>query len=213
MPGMIDGLKHLSSIGGKFLKTTAIEMYLDTYHADVIANLSMILKGVTPEDVKQYVEGGMALPIPEVYFKYLKGFEDYIEKFDPSRLFEYIHEANPMVAAAIMDMGDAGVNYIVNFKKFVLDSVKNAVPDEPPEDKATETPEDISPANQSEETPEEPVRRMTRIPFKIAGEDKPLDIAPPRMKRVTCDECGESWEIPEKDIPKLTECPFCHASA
>ncbi len=219
MSDFITGFSKLAStyksIGGKFLKATAIELFFDTYHDEIVKKLAEGLAHIPPGDVAKIIHDKMALPIPPHFFQYLKGFEDYVEGFDPGRLFELISEANPMIAAAIIDQGEEGANYMVNFRDFVLDSVRDIeLPEEePPEAKKTR------PSGETEE--EEGPPHIQHMRATIISNDEPpaaetkparkLPKKPPEgMVRLRCDKCGEGWDVPVDDVSSVKECPFCH---
>ncbi len=165
------------------LKGTAIELTIDFYHNEIIAHFHNALKYVDPADVPEFVRGNKALPLPDSFLSDLKGLEDYLEKIDPARIFGWIVEANPEVARAIMDMEDEGATYIVNFKSFIIDSLKASRPEQ---EEAIEG------------------KAATEAAEEIPGSS---------MKRLTCDECGESWVAPEEEASATTKCPFCEAPA
>ncbi len=172
-----DGFEKLvaktKSAGGRFLKGWVIESYLELNHDELVRKIAEALSHIKPEDVPNYVHGKKALPIPQEVFRNLKGFEDYMQKVNPKRLFEWIADASPPVAAALMDMGDEGVEYIIWCKQSIIDSVKT-VPDskqEPTEKEPADTPkEDMVLAVCDECQKSWPVKRaefssITKCPF------------------------------------------------
>lgn len=224
MSDFISGFAKLAttykSIGGKWLKGTAIELFFDTYHDEIVKKLAEGLAHIPPGDVAKIIKDKMALPIPPHFFQYLKGFEDYVEGFDPGRLFELIAEANPLIAAAIMDQGEEGANYMVRFKAFVLATVREIevpeeepAPEEEPKQPAGETEGEEGPPHiphmratiiSNDETPaakkQTPKKKLTKKP--AAG-----------MTRLHCDKCDESWDVLVDDVSTVKECPFCHEPA
>ena len=227
MSDLISGLTKLATtykgIGGKWLKGTAIELFFDTYHDEIVKKLAEGLAHIPPEDVPKIIHDKMALPIPRHFFEYLKGFEDYVEGFDPGRLFELISEANPLIAAAIMDQGEEGANYMVRFKAFVLDSVRKIeAPEEEQPGEVEERPaEKVEEGEgEAEETPHPSVPHLRAT--VISSDETPtkpktakkLPKKPPRgMTRLHCDKCEESWDVPVDDVSGVKECPFCHEPA
>ncbi len=226
MSEFITGLTKLAatykSIGGKWLKGTAIELFFDTYHDEIVKKLAEGLAHIPPGDVPKIIHDQMALPIPRHFFEYLKGFEDYVEGFDPGRLFGLISEANPLVAAAIMDQGEEGANYMVRFKAFVLDSVRDIkTPEE--EIKAEKVEEQQTKETEvSEDEVEEPSHVPHLRATVISSDEAPaktkpakkLPKKPPRgFTRLHCDKCEESWDVLVDDVSAVKECPFCHQPA
>ena len=191
--------------GGKFLKNMAVELFIETHHAELVNSFAESLSFIEPADVSKYIKGKEALPIPETLFTGLVGFEDWLEEFEPARLFEWIAEATPLIAAAIMDMGEEGSDYIVSLKAFIVDSVKA---------KASQSAEEVvepPPALEEEETPAPAQFRAT-----IVGEDTPP--TPPKKvkkpkKKLTCDSCHQTWEATEEEAAATTVCPHCGAPA
>lgn len=197
--------------GGKFLKNMAVELFIETHHAELVNSFAESLSFIEPADVSKYVKGKEALPIPETLFTGLVGFEDWLEEFEPARLFEWIAEATPLIAAAIMDMGEEGSDYIVSLKAFIVDSVKAKASQAAEEiaEKVTEPPPALD--DEEEETPPPPRFRAT-----IVGEDTPPK--PPKKvkkakKKLTCDSCHETWEATEEEAAATTVCPHCGADA
>lgn len=219
MSDLLTGFKVLAerykSSGGRFVKNTLIEMFIDNFHEEIIFRLKEVLDKVSPEDVGRYVHNNEALPIPPDTFDFLKGFEDYLETFDEGRLFEYIAEANPLIAAAFMDMGDEGAEYFVKLKKFFIDSVKAA--------KGIEEIAESQPAAEEtaavEEKTEEPSPPMFRT--KVASSEPPKTPAKIVKKasrtkgrqKVSCSKCGWSQVMTPEEADKVTECPQCHEPA
>ncbi len=227
MSDLLSGLTKLATaykgIGGKWLKGTAIELFFDTYHDEIVKKLAEGLAHIPPGDVAKIIHDKMALPIPRYFFEYLKGFEDYVEGFDPGRLFELISEANPLIAAAIMDEGEEGAAYMVKFKAFVLDSVRDIkVPEEEVEKEVKEPAGEKT--EESEEVTETPPHVQHHRATIISNEEPPAEKkTPPKKKlskkpaagmtRLCCDKCNESWDVPTDDVTTVKECPFCHAPA
>lgn len=203
---LLEGLRILAgkykNVGARMAKGIMVEYFIDINHDEIVARLKAVLMFVRPKDVKRYIEEKEALPIPPAVFKYLAGFEDWIKGLEPERLFAFIQEASPEIAAAIMEMGDAGAEYMVQFKQFILDNVK-----------ALSGKEDIP--DTVEEIIQERAPKQEPLKAKFAGDTKDIPSQPrtPEKKLVTCEECKESWEATPEEVLALTECPFCHAPA
>ena len=229
--GLTSLAKTYKTIGGKFLKGTAVELFIDTYHDEIVRMLAEGLALIPPENIPKIIHDKLALPIPPAFFEYLKGFEDYLDGFDPGRLFELISEANPLIAAAIIDQGEEGANYMVRFKAFVLDSVrdiKEAEPEPEVAEEKTKSEVRVKQAPHVSVDEEESGGQLYQVPHlraTVASED---NSTPPEgktetqkpklperpaegMARLHCDQCDESWDVPQGDLSSVTECPFCHA--
>ena len=142
------------------------------------------------------VKGKIALPIPPTFFEFLQGFEDFLDNFEPERLFQWIAEANPLIAAAIMDQGKDGADYMVRFKQFVIDSVKALEPQEEPlEEPATDeaTPEPAGKTEESSVTKQPPAKPQVK----------------PGHKLLTCDKCKEPFTVTDEEAKNIKECPLC----
>jgi len=225
MSDLFEGFKSLASqykhVGGKFLKGTALELFLEYYHDDLIKNFEIALATIPPEVVPELVKGGAALPIPIEFFKNLKGFEEYLETIEPGRLFEWIAEASPLHASAIMDLGDEGAEYMVKLKQFIMDSIKAV--EEVAEVQETSEVEKQEPAAEEaeEKTTPPPARFRSKVveptpppvPKTPKAPKQVVETPVPKMKKLTCEKCNESWEVTEEEALLVTECPFCHEPA
>jgi hypothetical protein len=244
---ILEGFQKLASsyksTGGRFLKNMAIELFIETYHGEIVERLAMALSMVKPEDVPAYVRGEVAFPIPPAFFETVHGFEDYLESFEIERFMEFIAEANPLITAALMDMEQEGYDYLVRFKKYIVDSVREAMPaveEEQAEQEEKEAPapqpaeEEVEeaapiaapglrtkvispqPPETESEAKEPPSAEPTPMPAKPLRKKTPQRAkkAPaPKTKRLHCDKCNNSWEATEEEAAAITECPFCHAPA
>lgn len=235
----LDGLKGLKGVGGKFLRNMAINMFLEQQHGVIISGLAMGLATIDPTEVHEYIYQGKALPIPEDFYPPLFGFEDFLESFEETTLFEWIREANPLIAAAIMDCGTDGVNYIIKLKRFIIDTVKERDPDYDGAAKpAGETGDTARPISQEIPQPpagddesEDGVSLSRGIPmsasrFKVVAAD---DTVPENTVQVEpkkdnlskteaakadpvfakCDECGWEEYLPREQVQALDKCPVC----
>ena len=192
---MTDLLHAVKSMAGTMGKGLLIECFLEWHGDELIAQLKDILdkSGITAESIPDYVLNNKALPIPGEAFTAMRGLEDYLEQIDPGRVFEWIHKARPDLAEALIELGDPGAEYIVRFKMFMIDSIKASAPSPEPE-----APAESESQNEGVESPDE-------------GVESPEEPAVPEMKikRVTCELCGESWNATEEEAAKTTECPHC----
>jgi hypothetical protein len=225
MSDLVEGFKILTGqykhVGGKFLKGTALELFLEYYHDDLIESFTKALNTIPPEMVPELIKGGAALPIPIEFFQNLKGFEEYLETIEPGKIFEWIAEASPLHASAVMDLGKEGAGYMVKLKQFIMDSVRAA--EELAEVQETTEVEKQEPAAEAEEPTPPPARLRTKVvesepppPPKVPKVPKAPKVAEtpaPEMKTLTCDKCKESWEVTEEEALLVTECPFCHEPA
>lgn len=221
MSELIDGFKILANqykhVGGKFLKGTALELFLEYYHDDLIESFKRALNTIPPEMVPELIKGGAALPIPIEFFQSLKGFEEHLETIEPGRIFEWIAEASPLHASAIMDLGKEGANYMVKLKQFIMDSVRAV--EEPAEVQETIEVEKPEPtAEQTEEPPPPPARFRTKViepppPKPTKSKKEAAEEEPPKTKKLTCEKCNHSWEVTEEEALLVTECPNCREPA
>ena len=217
MNDMVSGFKILveqyKDVGGKFLKATAVELFLEMYKKDIVEGLGKTLRMLNPTEVPRMVRENEAFPVPAKYFTKCAGFVDIIEKFPVDRFFEeFLAPASPLVAAAIIDMGDEGADYIVKFKRFFVDSVKAEAVLQAPETEPE--PEETEPV--IEETEERPLAAGPALRFKVAEAttaEKIVETKPPKMKKLTCDGCGHKWTVPEEEVAAVKECPKCQAPA
>ena len=186
--GLIGGLK---GIGGRLGRAIVFETYLETHHDFLIAAFKAALGHIRPADVPSYVQGNMALPIPEEAFRQMSGLEDCLERIEPHRIAEWINEARPEIFLALAELGDEGAEYIVRFKQFIIASVKAAGKQPEEGEKEEATPPDES----KEATPS----------------SQKSQVEPPHSFRVNCDECNESWMVTQEELADLKTCPFCDA--
>ena len=152
-------LKRIKSFGGEFAKGLAIETYISFNKEDLISKFRVALSLIKPEDVPKFVKGQKALPIPTQFYISMKGLEDYLETVNPERIFEWISEANPDIAKALMDLGDEGAQYMVQFKAFIIDSIKaasdskEATTEKPQDEEKSQTGEDAQPKTKKGSVP------------------------------------------------------------
>lgn len=208
MTAVQDILATLKKLGGKMGKGFAIECYLQFYGNDFIGMVKKLFDdaGIKPDDIAGFVNGNQALPIPESAFYELVGLEDYLETIDEERIFEWIHQARPDLAMALMAEGDAGAEYVVKFKKFMIGSINEAAKNlagqqiKPDVKQATKVPE---PTKGAAESPEPETEAE---PETVPGPSDGM-----QLKKVTCNDCGESWTTTAEEYERTTECPFCGA--
>lgn len=116
-------------MGKDDLKAAAKEFFIDTYlefyHDQVIDTLKSILAPLSPDSLKQFVAEGTAPPIPDAGIEALKGYEDYLEKLKPGEVFQWLAEARPDLAETLVELGDAGAEYVIKLQHFIIDSIKN----------------------------------------------------------------------------------------
>jgi len=219
MSDMVTGFKILAEqykdVGGKFLKATALELFLEMYKKDIIEELGNALRMLNPAEVPRMVREGIAFPIPDSFFAKCASFEEYVEKFPVERFFEeFLAPASPLVVAAIIDMGDEGAEYMVNLKQFFVDSIKaqaelrkQAAESEPAVEETAKTEPAVE---ETEEIP--PVAPRFRV--KVA-EAAPAERTkkPVKLKQLTCEECSHKWTVPEDEVASVKECPECRAPA
>ena len=194
---MTNLLVALKNLGGTMGKGLLIECFLEWYGDELIAQIKDMLdqSGITAEDIPDFVLNNKALPIPDQAFSALKGLEDYLEQVDPARIFEWIQKARPDLAIALIALDDAGAEYIVRFKMFMIDSIKAVAPSSQPEQptqqaEGAEDAKDEEGESETDTTEEPAVPEMT-------------------VKKITCEECGGTWNATEEEAAKATECPFC----
>ena len=194
---MTDLLHAVKSMAGTMGKGLLIECFLEWHGDELIAQLKDILdkSGITAESIPDYVLNNKALPIPGEAFTAMRGLEDYLEQIDPGRVFEWIHKARPDLAEALIELGDPGAEYIVRFKMFMIDSIKASAPSPEPE-----APAEVAEGDTGDEEEESPADTP---PSPEPG------IPEMRIKRITCELCGESWNATEEEAAKTTECPHC----
>ena len=215
MSDLVKGFKILSQQYkgpiGRLLKATAVELFLEQYKADIISRLGGYLHQLNPVAVPDMVRQNVALPVPESLFEQCIGFEDFIENFPVDRFFEeFLAPANPLIAAAIIDMEDDGADYLIKFKQFFVDSVKAKVAQRQVEEVIEETPPEPASEATQEVKEEKPA---PSAPLRVAPHVKIAEAAAKVMKRLTCDKCHESWDVPEDKVASIKECPFCHSPA
>lgn len=215
MSDLITGFKILANqyrdVGGKFLKSMAIELFLETYKGELVERLANSLRLLNPAELPRMVRENVAFPIDESFFVQCVGFEEYIEKFPIERFFEeFLVPANPLISAAIIDMGDDGADYLVKFKKFFLDSVKAESAKRKVEESIEEKPPETTPETTQEV---EEVNPIPQTQLRMAPRVKVAEATPKKMKRLTCSSCNQSWDVPEDQLEKIKECPFCHEPA
>ena len=186
---MTNMLNAVKKMGGTMGKGMLIECFLEWYGDELVNQIKDMLdqSGITAETIPEYVLNNKALPIPDEAFSAMKGLEDYLEQVDPARIFEWIQKARPDLAIALINLDDAGAEYIVRFKMFMIGSIR-AAPSTPVEEG--------SDGDESQpDTPPSPSDEPTVPEMKV--------------KRITCEECGESWNATEEEAAKTTECPHC----
>ncbi len=189
-------LNRIKSFGGELGKGLAIEAYIGFNKDELISKFRVALSLINPKDVPKFVKGQKALPIPTQFFASLKGLEGYLKTVSPERIFEWIEEASPDIAKALMKLGDEGALYMVQFKTFIIDSIK-AVPDNTsqnltvPADQESTT-EELPPPDQGETT-------------QVNEGDKPQA----GMVRLRCTSCGEPIIVPKEEVASIKACPYC----
>jgi rubrerythrin len=216
---MTDLVSAIKGLGGKFGKGMVVELFLQWYEDELVDQFKQILDGagVTSESIKDYVLNNVALPIPPEAFAKMKGIEDYLTTIEESRIFTWLYQARPDLGQTLMEMGDAGAEYVVRFKLFVIDSIKNSRKESVEPEKAEEAPE----KPKAEETPEDeenpqdiPLIRPGSVKFTGDLEEKPAkeaQRATEKTKKVTCDQCGAvRYGTPEEAAKWAQEpCPTC----
>jgi hypothetical protein len=221
---MTDLLSKLKGFGGMFGKGMVIEMFLQYFEKDMIAQFKEMLdkSEITEADIEGYVTQGVALPIPREAFEQMKGIEDYLETIEETRIFEWLYAARPDLAEKLSTLGDAGVAYIFKFKRFIIDSVR-AVPGkeetEPVPDKPEESP---NPPEETAEDEETEQAFLTPMAVKYVGDltEKDGDVKEAQRadtdekkatKRVTCQECGYHIDVTEEEAARMMNepCPEC----
>lgn len=205
-------VEQYKDVGGRFLKATALELFLATNHDEIVAELANALKQLNPAAVPDMVRNNLALPIPSSFFTRCIGFVDYLEKLDMRYFFEdFLAPANPLIAAALMDMEDEGAKYLLHLKEFFVDSVKEQaalrVLETEPEPLVEETVE-TEPVEETEETPPAPM-----LHFKVAEATTEKKEEKIKLKHLTCEACGHKWNVPEAEVASVKECPKCRAPA
>ena len=117
-------------MGRDDLKAAAKEFFVDVFlefnRGEVIDTLKKILAPFSPDDMKQFASEGTAPPIPEAVVEHLKGYEDYLEKLKPEEVFQWMFEARPDLAEALMSLGDEGASYMIKLQSFIVESVKTS---------------------------------------------------------------------------------------
>ena len=93
-------MEVFKSFGGKLGKGIAVELYLDYFNDQIVAELAKALQGLRPEDIPELVHSRKALPIRPDSFRKMKGFEGYLATIKPERIFGWLSEARPDLAMA-----------------------------------------------------------------------------------------------------------------
>ena len=175
--------KSLKGTVGETGKAIAVEMYLEMYHGEFINNFRKALMHIKVEDVPLYIYGKKPLPIPPNVWSYAKGFEKQIERIKIERILEWIAEARPEIAKAIMAEGSVGYLYLRELKKSIIQAVENAPP-------------------LTEVQQQQMDQALGQKPEEKSTENIP-------MTEVTCDACGYKFTIPTSEKHNIKECPSC----
>jgi ribosomal protein L37AE/L43A len=114
--------KQLSKFGSRF----AFEFFLETAHDGIVQALQRYLSDITPEKIRVKVRNSEFPSIKHLSLEAVGDNLEHIEKISLVRLVELIGEARPDLVAAIQDMGEEGVGYLVKLRQHILDQLKNA---------------------------------------------------------------------------------------
>lgn len=182
-------------IADPLAKNTMIELYLKYDHVNLISHLKVYLSHLSAKDIPSLVSGNIALPIPPKAFIEMVPVLDYLKKLNPQRLYEWIAEARPDLALALAKTGQDGQDYMLRFKTHIIDSITET------QSKATEQPEP-----EPEATAEHQVQEPDN---KEPSTSEPTE----SKKRVTCEECGDSFVVTEAELANITTCPSCGSPA
>lgn len=112
-----------------------IDVFLEFYRDEIIGKLRKFLAPLSPKDLKQCVNDGKSPPVPAEAIKELKGYEDYLEKLRPEEVFQWVVSARPDLAEVLVELGDAGAEYVIKLQAFIVDSIRS------PEGTPKQTPE------------------------------------------------------------------------
>lgn len=115
------GFDELKAVG----KELFIETYVELFGNEIVDTLGKILAPLNPDNLKQLVAEGKAPPVPDEAVEELKGYEDYLEKLKPEEVFEWLFKARPDLANTLVSLGDEGAEYMVKWRAFIMDSIRN----------------------------------------------------------------------------------------
>ena len=173
-------LEKAKRVGNRFF----FEFFLEMFHDQLIEQFATYLADYTPDNFKDMVLQKKYPYFDPGVFRNLHGYETYLERIKPQRLFEAIAEARPDIAEMLWNLGDSklppeqkpGLLYVVGFRKHFLDRVMGG-------------------------------GRDSGVVADL--QDKP----PKQMTTAHCHNCGRSWPVPVDEFDNIKECPFCHAGA
>ena len=166
----------------KFGSRWFFEFFLEMFHDRLIEQFRTYLAEYTPEQFQDMVKQKRYPYFEPGVFRSLHGYETYLEKIKPKRLFEAIAEARPDLAEALWNIGDQtlpterkpGLLYIVGLRNNLMERVLGG----------GEGPEAVA------DLKEKPRQKMITA---------------------KCENCGSSWPVPEEEFDNITKCPFCQA--
>ena len=154
---------------GKFGSRFAFEFFIETMHDSIIQGLKKYLNTIKAEDIPTMVRDGSFPELAHLDLSALGENVEHIEKISVVRLVEFIAEARPDLATAIMSLGDTGAEYMVKLRRHMLGSLKRTEfkPDE-----------NVVLAHCDKCDKKWPVKKdeaesVTKCPFCGAGEDEP----------------------------------------
>jgi len=100
---MFDKVKDKVRAHGRDL---AIEVAVEIYHDVIIEGLRKICEPYTPEIVCEYIDQDKPWPALMEWINKARQFSDVLDRFSSERLFEWLQEARPDLAEAVIGNGE-----------------------------------------------------------------------------------------------------------
>lgn len=182
----------------KFGRGLGLHMFIVFFEDTIVQGFKQYLGQFDVEAIRAHVAAEMPLPMHPNAFSELKGLENELGKIEPGLIFEFLAKARPDLAEALEQMGDVGAEYIVALKQHIIENVRNAPSSpEPAPTSAVSAPS---------------TKEAKAVSEEVTSPPAPAPISAP-LKRCTCEDCGQSWEMTEESIAHLQACPFCGSPA
>lgn len=175
MPSGTSQFNELKQEAKSFGKNLFIDFALEFYRADILAKIADLLQPYSTVEVTNRIQQGVLLQPSEELYSFLKGYKSAVEEYSIKDLgkvlFDWISEARPDVAGAMISLGDAGAEWLAAESELIRNSVLHPELKQEVQDPKVEFSQaTCESCGQSWLVEKEKVESMTRCPF--CGEEQ-----------------------------------------